>query len=87
MIHVATVHYQSNKWIDIQLAYLRRHLHEPYRVVASLEAVPGHQEAKFDRVGMTYSLHDLQTPNVEDLEALAAPFRAKGLNTTIGGRP
>jgi len=50
MIHVATVHYQSNKWIDIQLAYLRRHLHEPYRVVASLEAVPGHQEAKFDRV-------------------------------------
>jgi hypothetical protein len=50
MIHVATVHYRSNKWIDIQLAYLRRHLHEPYRVVASLEAVPGQQDVKFDRV-------------------------------------
>jgi hypothetical protein len=50
MIHVATVHYQSNKWVDIQLAYLRRHLHEPYRVVASLEGVPGNHEAKYDRV-------------------------------------
>ena len=41
MIHVATVHHKSDRWIDIQLAYLRRHLAEPYRVVANLEAVPG----------------------------------------------
>jgi len=50
MIHVATVHHKSDKWIDIQLAYLRRHVHEPYRVVANLESVPGQQEHKFDRV-------------------------------------
>ncbi len=50
MIHVATVHYRSDKWIDVQLAYLNRHLHEPYRVVANLEAVPGSHDHKFDRV-------------------------------------
>jgi hypothetical protein len=50
VIHVATVHHKSNKWIDIQLAYLRRHLHEPYRVVANLEGVPGDHGQKFDRV-------------------------------------
>ncbi len=50
MIHVATVHHKSAKWIDIQLDYLRRHLHEPYRVVANLEGVSGDHAAKFDRV-------------------------------------
>jgi len=50
VIHVATVHHKSAKWIDVQLGYLRRHLHEPYRVVANLQEVPGDQVAKFDRV-------------------------------------
>ena len=50
MIHIATVHYRSDKWIDVQLAYLRRHVHEPYRVVANLEAVPGDHDGKFDQV-------------------------------------
>ncbi len=50
MIHIATVHHKSDQWIDIQLSYLRLHLHEPYRVVANLESVPGHHEHKFDQV-------------------------------------
>jgi hypothetical protein len=50
VIHVATVHHKSAKWIDIQLEYLARHVHEPYRVVANLEDVPGDHAAKFDRV-------------------------------------
>ncbi len=50
MIYVATVHVVSARWIDIQLAYLRRALSEPYRVYANLQDVPeGHAE-KFDRV-------------------------------------
>ena len=50
MIHVATVHFKSAKWIDVQLSYLARHLQEPYRVVTVLHNVePGH-EHKFDRV-------------------------------------
>jgi hypothetical protein len=50
VIHVATVHHKSAKWIDVQLDFLRRHLHEPYRVVANLQEVPGEHAAKFDRV-------------------------------------
>jgi hypothetical protein len=50
VIHVATVHHKSAKWIDVQLAYLRRHLHEDYRVVANLEEVPRGHDHKFDRV-------------------------------------
>lgn len=50
MIHVATVHFASARWIDPQLAYLRRHLHEPYRVWANLEQVPGDHDHKVDVV-------------------------------------
>jgi hypothetical protein len=50
VIHVATVHHKSSQWIDVQLDYLRRHLHEPYRVVANLEGVERSHESKFDRV-------------------------------------
>jgi pyruvate formate lyase activating enzyme len=62
---------------------------EPLQGIRQVDLLPYHStgEAKFDRVGMTYNLHNIQTPSIEDLEALAAPFRAKGLNTTIGGRP
>ena len=50
MIHVATVHHKSDKWIDVQVAYLARHLQEPYRVVASFEGIDPVHEGKFDRV-------------------------------------
>ena len=50
VIHVATVHHKSAQWIDVQLDYLRRHLHEPYRVVANLEGVEHGHDSKFDRV-------------------------------------
>ncbi len=50
MIHVVTVHFGSDRWIDIQLDYLKRNLHEPYRVVANLEGVDAVHHAKFDRV-------------------------------------
>jgi hypothetical protein len=50
MIHVLTVHHKSSQWVDVQVAYLRRHMHEPYRVVANLEDVPGDPAHRFDRV-------------------------------------
>jgi hypothetical protein len=50
MIYVATVHVVSPRWIDLQLAFLRRNISEPFKVYANLEDVPpGHAE-KFDRV-------------------------------------
>src|SRR4051812_39439082 len=50
VIHVVTVHYQSDQWIDVQLEYLARHLQEPYQVWANLEGVAPEHDAKFDVV-------------------------------------
>jgi hypothetical protein len=47
VIHVATVHWRSDKWIDIQLRYLHRHLPPPFRVYAFLNDVPEHHRQKF----------------------------------------
>ena len=61
----------------------------PLAGIRQVDLLPYHPlgEAKSVRVGVTQSLHTIGTPSVEDLEGRAAPFRARGLNTTIGGRP
>ena len=50
MIYVATAHFGTDRWIDVQLGYLGRNLHEPFEVFASLEGVPAGHEDKFSRV-------------------------------------
>jgi hypothetical protein len=40
MIHIATVHWNTDKWISIQQRYLQRHIKSPYRVYAWLNGVP-----------------------------------------------
>jgi hypothetical protein len=47
MTHVATVHFRSPRWIDIQLRYLSRFLDGPHRTYAFLEDVPGDHGDKF----------------------------------------
>ncbi len=47
MLHIATVHWQNEDWIDIQLARLKRHISAPYRVYAFLNGVPEANRAKF----------------------------------------
>jgi len=37
MIHVATVHYKTDKWIDIQLRYLQRNIRNEFRVYAFID--------------------------------------------------
>ena len=61
----------------------------PLAGIRQVDLLPYHPtgEAKFARVGMAYTLHGTPTPSIQHLEALAALFRAKGLDTTIGGRP
>lgn len=39
MIHIATVHHQSPRWVEVQHDYLRRTMSAPYRVVASMEGI------------------------------------------------
>jgi len=51
MLHVATVHYRSPRWIDIQARYLRRHLAVPFQTWTSLEGIDGASYGeRFDHV-------------------------------------
>jgi hypothetical protein len=50
MLHVATVHFQSPRWIAIQARELQRHLTGPYRTWASLEQIDGAYGEYFDQV-------------------------------------
>ena len=36
MIYIATVHWETDKWIDIQLKYFERNISQPYKVFAFL---------------------------------------------------
>jgi len=47
MIHVATIHYGSDRWIDVQLEYLRRNTAAPYKVWACLDYVDERHFEKF----------------------------------------
>jgi hypothetical protein len=47
MLHIATVHWQNEAWIDIQLRHLRRHISAPYRVYAFLNGIPEANRSKF----------------------------------------
>jgi hypothetical protein len=46
MIHILTIHWQSEDWIDLQLKYLDLNIDEPYRVYSFLNNVPNSQEHK-----------------------------------------
>jgi len=61
----------------------------PLAGLRRVDLLPYHPtgEAKFARVGLGYTLHGTPTPSIQRLETLAALFRARGLHTTIGGRP
>jgi hypothetical protein len=39
MINVVTVHWQTPKWIDVQLGYLARNIDAPFRVFASVNGI------------------------------------------------
>ena len=40
MIHIATVHWQTDRWVAVQAAFLRRHLPAEFRVYAWLNDIP-----------------------------------------------
>jgi hypothetical protein len=50
MLHVATVHYQSPRWIEIQSEHLRRHLPLPFKTWTSLEGIDPSYRTFFDEV-------------------------------------
>jgi hypothetical protein len=50
VLHVATVHNESPRWVEIQTRYLREHIHTPYRTWASLEGIDRSYGTHFDNV-------------------------------------
>lgn len=57
MLYIATVHYASPRWIEIQTAYLREHLTVPYQTWTSLEKIDPSYAVHFDRVIEQRGLH------------------------------
>jgi hypothetical protein len=47
MIHVLTVHWKDDRWVDIQLAYLRRNVPAPFQVYAFLNHLARDHRAKY----------------------------------------
>jgi hypothetical protein len=64
MLHVATVHYASPRWIEIQTAHLRRHLSVPYRTWTSLERIDPAYGSHFDHVLEQRGLHAAKLNNL-----------------------
>jgi hypothetical protein len=50
MLHVATVHHQSPRWIEIQTRHLRRHISVPYQTWTSLQGIDSSYAVHFDHV-------------------------------------
>jgi hypothetical protein len=50
MLYVATVHFKSPRWIDIQAKYLKRHISVPYQTWSSIEGIDPAYSASFDMV-------------------------------------
>lgn len=47
MIHVLTVHWEDDRWVDIQLRYLRMHIGEPFLVYAFLGGIDESHRTKY----------------------------------------
>jgi hypothetical protein len=50
MLHVATVHYKSPRWIEIQARHLRDHIAVPFQTWTSLEEIDPAYGVHFDHV-------------------------------------
>ena len=61
----------------------------PLPGVRKVDLLPYHGTgaAKFARLGKAYTLNQLRPPTRQRLEEVAGIFRARGLDTTIGGHP
>lgn len=47
MIHIATVHWETDKWIDTQLKYINQNINQPFRVYAFLSGDAAKHKSKF----------------------------------------
>jgi hypothetical protein len=50
VLYIATVHYRSPRWIEIQTSHLRKHISVPFQTWTSLERIDAGYGSHFDRV-------------------------------------
>jgi hypothetical protein len=50
VLYIATVHYASPRWIEIQTRYIREHVSVPYQTWSSLEGIDPSYAVHFDRI-------------------------------------
>ena len=73
MLHIATVHWKSDKWVDIQLRYLQAHITQPFKMYAFLNDVPGdHRSKYFYSSTEPILLHAIKLNLLGDMAALHA---------------
>ncbi|MDD2549139.1 MAG: hypothetical protein PHD00_03485 [Bacteroidales bacterium] len=48
MIHIATIHHNSDRWIDIQLYFIAHNISSPHKIYAFLSGVAIKHKSKFD---------------------------------------
>ncbi|MFC1577146.1 hypothetical protein ACFL42_01310 [Candidatus Omnitrophota bacterium] len=65
MIHIATVHHNTDKWIEMQAGYFKRCIEEPYRVYACLTGIERLRHDSF------YYVADVPGGHAEKLNFLA----------------
>jgi hypothetical protein len=66
MIHIATVHWATDRWVDVQLRYLEKHIDSPFRVYACLDEI---ERDLSDRLYYTLSLEKTRHPDKLNLLA------------------
>jgi hypothetical protein len=72
MIHIATVHFKTDMWVDLQLRRLAAHLDRPYRVHAYLEGDAAAHAERFDEVVLAEKI-----PHWQKLDDLGARICAQ----------
>src|ERR1700677_854341 len=58
VLYVATVHFRTPKWIDVQEGYLRRNIREPFKTFAVLDGIDEEYHSRFDRVVAAEGSHE-----------------------------
>jgi hypothetical protein len=73
LLHIATVHWRSDRWIDVQRRYLKRNVAEPFRVYAWLDADLRSRAGEFFyATDVPVERHELKLTLLGDLVAHAA---------------
>jgi hypothetical protein len=66
MIHIATVHWATDRWVDVQLHYIEKHIQSRFRVYACLDGI---ERDLSDRFYYSLSLEQARHPDKLNLLA------------------